>query len=135
MTDDGHAYFGHTAGPAEYETGVAPSPRKNVIEEIRGNNPLAEAPGYDANGLPVVQRPTAAARGHVPAAHTAAAVAEAPGAVGAGTADLPGKVPGPGAAPIPEGMTPSQYLASQGPLHEGTRILPVPCELILPVLI
>jgi hypothetical protein len=119
-----------TAGPAEYETGVAPSPRKNVIEEIRGNNPLAEAPGYDADGLPVIQRPAAAARGLHPASHTAAAVAEVPGGTGAAVAGVPGgsSTSGPLPAPIPEGMSPSQYLASQGPLHEGTRILPVPSE-------
>jgi hypothetical protein len=110
------------AGPAEYETGVAPSPRKNVIEEIRGNNPLAEAPGYDADGLPVIQRPAAAARGKAPASHpaTGAAVADMPASGSSTSGPLP--------APIPEGMSPSQYLASQGPLHEGTRILPVPSE-------
>jgi hypothetical protein len=60
------------AGPPEYETGVAPSPRKNVIEEIRGNNPLAEAPGYSEGQAVVPPSITAMTRPPVCETHQAA---------------------------------------------------------------
>jgi hypothetical protein len=101
-------------GPPEYETSVAPSPRKNVIEEIRGNNPLAEAPGY-SEGQTVVQ-PTIAALTRPPVPLGGTAMVEAPGAVGAAVRE------------VPAGTTSTQYMAEFGPLHEGARVLPIPSE-------